>query len=256
MLTNYVNTEHFLQKDTLKINPYLEKECPAALSFLNALKKQGLNPEKPSEVYKNGTFGWHGPRSDEKIKSIAFNNLIISFRRSQFYGQGEYCTTTADPIQSSTSWGNTNTILVFFILKFDPFFNLNTHYVINNPSQDEMYMVPILIATFNDRVPIQLYQEGHSINRYEWQFEEGKEGSNVYRKMVGQGKNIELQTLFEEKYQQYKNDSSKSSFTLKIKGTSNNFLTKTVTYLYDFNKMEQQNTATKRVRKIRRINIY
>jgi len=96
-------------------------------------------------------FGWHGTRTPEAVLGIAFENLDPSRRSLQLYGPGEYC--AMDAAYSQGYWGNTNTLFLFFILKnpTNPHFKLDKHYVINNPSRDMIFMVPILIATFNDQ---------------------------------------------------------------------------------------------------------
>jgi len=247
-----VNHNNRLQRNTLKINPYLKNGCPAARSFINALERQGLNPNSYYNIIVNGVNGWHGTRSDKNIKSILENNLNISFRSGQNFGPGEYCATDSNYSINNLYWGDTNTLIVFFILKNNPFFLLNTHYVINNPSQEEMYMVPILIATFNDRIPVDLNNNNNAPPRieYEWQWEEDIVGPEKFLKMgIGQPIETDLQITFEEKYQIFLKDSSKNEFTITIKRLNDK---RTVPYKYNLKTMIQTNTETQWTRRLRR----
>lgn len=79
-------------------------------------------------------------------------------RSGQCYGPGEYCAVSNSYSQSGY-WGNTNTLFLFFILRNNPYYKLDTHHVVNNPSRNEMYMVPILVATFNKQVPLKIEDE-------------------------------------------------------------------------------------------------
>ena len=53
----------------------------------------------------------------------------------------------------------------------NPYYKLDCHSVINNPSQDEMYMVPILVATFDNRNPPILSEEVQDC--WEWEDDAG-----------------------------------------------------------------------------------
>ena len=39
--------------------------------------------------------------------------------------------------------------LIFILKNENPYFKFDYHYVVNNPSKNEIYMIPILVATFN-----------------------------------------------------------------------------------------------------------
>jgi len=123
---NDVNAKNRLQTNTLEINPYLKQRCLAARSFINALQRQGSNPNSYDEIFVNGVYGWHGTRSDKNIKSILENNLNITFRKGQYFGPGEYCATKSNYSIDNGYWGSTNTLIVFFILINNPFFIQNT----------------------------------------------------------------------------------------------------------------------------------
>ena len=153
-LAENVNYKNRIQPHTLRQNPNLLRGCPAAQSFIAALAKLNLNPDSPETVMNHGTFGWHGTRTAQAVVNIAENNLDPSPSRrcGQAYGPGEYFAMNPNYSQGAY-WGDTNTLFLFFILQEHPYYLLKTHYVINNPSQQEMYVVPILVATFNNQVP-------------------------------------------------------------------------------------------------------
>lgn len=151
----YASTTHPIQTQTLRKNPNLTKRCPAAEAFINAVIKLGLDVNCPEKILSAGEFGWHGTRTKEAIISISYENLKISLRK---YG-AEYAATFKNAYYSQQSFmGDTNSLLLFFILKDkNPYYSKNGEiFIIKNPSQNEMYMIPILIATFQNQTPIEI----------------------------------------------------------------------------------------------------
>jgi len=249
IMINYINHRHKLQTDTLRINSELEKGCPCGKKFLRALKTIGLNPDNPEKVYSQGIFGWHGTRTEQGVAGIAHNNFDPSRRSGQAYGPGEYCAKKPDYSQNSY-WGNTNTLFVVFILKNNPCYTENEHYVVNNPTHgNEMYMVPILIATFNQQTPIAITCNNVSHQRtdvitWEWKADNQWEAYGV-----GQDFPENLQISIEDSFQKYKTHVGASTVALSLKRLNDK---NTENYLIDFKSKNQTNSKTKFVREIRR----
>jgi len=210
-----------------------------------------------AEVFAQGVpFGWHGTRTPEAFASISHDNLDPARRSGQACGPGEYCA-----VQAATSFSycaSTMSLFVFFIIKNCTYYKLSTHYVINNPSPSEMYMVPILIATFNQQAPLNITcnQTNQNQNQnqtspllmgiqWEWHNDSGWV-------CYGSGQSIGSSALvaIEHSYTQFKQGSAAASLTLSFtrlndKGTDN--------YLIDFTKRNQINTRTGYARQIRRV---
>jgi len=235
---------------TLCINTELEKGCPVGEKFLNALKKLRLSPENPQKVFDSGVpFGWHGTRNALAVSGIAHENLDPGRRSGQLFGPGEYCADDASYSQDGGYWGTTNTLFVFFIIRHCPYYKFSTHHVVNNPSASEMYMVPILVATFNDQVPLPIdcpskSQKPSSI-KWEW---ENDDGWTYY----GKGQPVGNNALFaiEDSYQRFKAGTGASSLSLSFVRLNDNI---TANYIIDFIQKKQMNSATKYNRKIRRL---
>ena len=216
-----------------------------------ALKKRGLDPSAttPETIASLGIYGWHGTRTAENLIRIAFGNLDPKKRSGQACGPGEYCAVNPSTSQGGY-WGNTNTLFLFFILRQNnPYYTLNGHYVINNPSQNEMYMVPILIATFNTQVPLKIESDALTntipIKRPVWEWL--NQDWTAYG--FGLPTMSSTQITIEELYQKYMQRVSTQTFTLTFIRLDNN---NTDTYEIDFDKMKQKNMRTNYVRDIRR----
>ena len=248
-LKENVNYKNRMQPHSLRQNPNLSRGCPAAQSFIAALAKLNLNPDNPEKVIDHGTFGWHGTRTAQAVISIAENNLdpSPSRRRGQACGVGEYF--AKDPVYSQGRyWGDTNTLFLFFILNNHPYYLFNHHYVINNPSQQEMYVVPILIATFNNQVPLKI--EPDKIIRYQIKWEWKDDSGWIPYGTGQQTSKSSIQNAIEEMYQKYQTGISISVFTLTFIRLNNH---KTDVYKIDFSLMKQTNMRTNYERKIQRV---
>uniref|UniRef100_A0A6B2LA52 WWE domain-containing protein n=1 Tax=Arcella intermedia TaxID=1963864 RepID=A0A6B2LA52_9EUKA len=214
---------------------------------MNALKTLQLDVNNPEQIIKNGVFGWHGTKTDQAVQLIAHHNLDPGRRSGQVYGPGEYC---AKDYRTSFSYmGPTETLFLFFILKKCKPYSFNVHYVINNPvGGNEMYMIPVLIATLNKRVPININcaevgtMKG-GLSKWQWKDEKGWVD-------YGKGQNFEwnLQAVIEEAYQKYKSNRGTPliSFTfIRLKDKEKQ------RYTLDFQAMTQKNNQTNFVRTIR-----
>ena len=123
-----------------------------------------------------------------------------------FLDLAKYC--AVDPKYSQgLYWGDTNTLFVFFILCKCYFYELNTHHIVKNPSHNEMYMVPILIATFNNLIPLEI--DPHNVT-YLWKF---KDDSGFKPIGTGQSNESTVQFTFEKIYQNFRIGISQSKFT-------------------------------------------
>lgn len=247
-LTTYVNVKNVLQTHTLKKNLYLENGSPSARSFIAAMNKINLNPSSPQTVFSAGRFGWHGTSNDQNLLNILYANLDPKRRSGQAYGVGEYCAVDPDYSQSGY-WGTTQTLILFFILeKNNPYYLLNYHYVTRNPSQKEMYMVPILIATFNNRNPPIELDPQNEINDFSWEW---LDDSGFIQYGKGQINIFSTQKTIEEMYKKYKNGQAANCFTLRFVRLNNSIADD---YKIDFGSMNQTNIRTNYTRNIRRIN--
>ena len=163
---------------------------------------------------ENGVYGWHGTRPAENVINIAHGNLDPSRRSGQLYGSGEYCAENPEYSQG-VYWGETNTLFLFFILKNPPnrYYKFQTHHVTNNPSKDRMFMVPILIATYNNQIPLKIEPDGFAdvIHDYVWEWK-GQLRWEEYG--CGQINKNQIQSTIEEMYQKYCHDKSKAVFTM------------------------------------------
>jgi len=252
--TNY-NGKHTLNFETLTMNHELEKGCPVAISFLSALEKMKLDPENPEEVCASGTFGWHGTRTSDNVSAIAHHNLDPQRRSGQVYGPGEYCAINASYSQGCY-WGDTNTLFLFFIItKNCEYYKLSTHHVMNNPGKSEMYMVPILLATFNNAPPITIKCDCKPLPvnneldiNWEWQDDKGwvKYG-------VGQKADTNVQAVVEECYDNFMRRTGASCLLLSFTRLRDNKVDK---YLIDFKAKKQINQRTNYERAIRRVAVF
>jgi len=257
VLQNYSNTQHKLQTHTLRINSELLKGCPVGIKFLNALKKLKLDPNDPEKIFAKGIpFGWHGTKTDQNLTSIAHENLDPTRRYGQVFGPGEYC--AQDPAVATGYWGNTNTLILFFILKSN-FYTINTHHIVNNPSPNEMYMVPILIATFNNQVPINFEcknrssqkKEENKINySWEWKDDDGWKAYGLDRNGAVTDNCIQSAKTIENGYKSYQKGSAVSTMGLNFVRLKDGA---TQNYLIDFENRNQTNQSTKFQREIRRL---
>ncbi|KAH3766037.1 hypothetical protein Pelo_2095 [Pelomyxa schiedti] len=59
--------------------------------------------------------------------------------------------------QSIFNKGNTNTLMLFWLIKECDYYHMNHHYVVDNPPNGEMYCVPVLVATFDGAAPLPFY---------------------------------------------------------------------------------------------------
>lgn len=199
-----------------------------------------------------GVFGWHGTSTKDAVLNITKNNLDKNRRSGQVFGSGEYCAVDAGYPQKYGYWGSTSTLILFFILKDNsPCYKLNTHYVIDNPKEsNEMYMVPILIATFDDQTPliqeemIDNVKEIPNQNKSIWKWH-NDDGWKEY----GEGQYIreESQKIIEKMYQNYKNEKNVSKFTLAFIRLNDK---KSHNYEIDLQEMRQKNLRTGYIRKI------
>ena len=243
-----------LQYHTLKINPNLKMDCPAFEKFLNALRKSNLDPKSVNfeKILNRGVFGWHGTRSSIDIPNIAWYGLDPRKRKKNLlHGQGEYCAENPNYSIDSGYWGDTNTLFLFFILKIAPFYKFQIHHVVNNPlDSDEMYMVPILVATFNNQIPWELSPKFVNYSpqfNWEWLDESGWV-------LYGEGQPIEKQTqvIIESMYQKFQKEQIYDKFVLSLVRLNNKA---TDAYEIDLLKMRQTNKRTSFSRNIRRVPI-
>jgi len=247
-----VSRDHQLQRHTLRINSNLMKGCPAAQQFVKSLMRLNLDPTftKQEQIESYGTWGWHGTNKSDNVRRIAWENLDIQKRKRHLFGTGEYCAKSA--CDSFGYWGETNTLFLFFILeKNNQYYSFKTgpgYHVINNPEQNEIYMVPILIATFNNQVPlpIELGNINPNINLPVWNW---KNESGWVAYGVGQTSMTNCQISIEEMYQKHLAGSSTDNFTLTLIRLNNR---KTEIYHVDFRNMRQINIRTNFNRKIER----
>lgn len=253
----YVNTSNTLQTSTVRMNPNLEKGTFGARSFMAGLEHCGLNPAvtDPQTILQLGVFGWHGTPTAESVLSIAIENLDPGRRRAR---SGEFCGTRQEYSQTARYWGNTNTLFLFFILKNPPnqYFTFNGHYVTNNPSRNLMFMVPILVATFNNQVPLRLEPDNvqnpipnpinNNVRLPVWQW---KNDSSWEVYGVGQDNDLDVQPIIESQYQGYLSGRSVLMFTLTFKRLNDR---RTDTYGFDFSTMTQKNMRTGYTRQIQR----
>ena len=239
-----------LQPNTLRINSNLMKGCPAAKSFIAALKKLNLDPSvtDPDQIANHGVWGWHGTRSAANVINIAYGNLDPQRRHGQAYGPGEYCAVNPETSQVAY-WGETNTLFLFFILKNAPYYQLRTHYVVNNPNINEMYMVPILIATFNNQAPMRIEPENVNPSPIDLAIWNWMNDSGWVAYGVGQVSISSCQLAIEAMYQNYAAGAAVDNFTLHLKRLNNGQYD---IYHIDFRNMRQINMRTNYVRKIDR----
>lgn len=232
-----------LQFHTLRINPALERGCPAAKKFISGITSLNLNPNDHKTIYQNGVpFGWHGTRNVQAVIGITHNNLLPSLRSGQAYGPGEYCAVGAD--YSQRCWGNTNTLFVFFIVKCK-YYKFSTHHVVNNPLDGGlMFMVPILIATFGTQTPLDLGATQN--NNVKWEWMDDSEWVEYGR---GQSFQDTSQIILEESYQKYCRGTGLPSITLAFTRLNDRNVNN---YRIDFSKLQQINSCTNYIRKIRR----
>lgn len=253
VVNGYANPKHTLQQNTIRINSELEKDCPVGQKFLNALKKLNLNPSNPNEIYQRGVpFGWHGTRTPEAVAAVSHENLDPGRRRGQAYGKGEYC--SINPAYSQGGyWGNTRTLFLFFIIKDCPFYTFNTHHVVNNPSKDEMYMVPILLATFDTQSPLKIECQSNpppvEQNKVKVQWEWWNDTVWIeYGK--GQPVTDNSQIALESAFAQFKTGSGNTQMLMAFVRLNDK---NTSQYLINFQTKTQINQGTNFVRKIRRL---
>ena len=240
-----VNYHHTLQTNTIRINSNLVKGCPAAQSFVAALKRLNLDPStiSPEQIRSFGVYGWHGTRNADNVMSIALGNLDPRRRTGQAFGPGEYC--ADDMSHSQAYWGNTNTLFLFFILtQNNPYYRHQSYHVVNNPSQEEMYMVPILIATFDHQIPLKIEPEPKPTNLWKWKDDDGFKPFGI-----GQLNMPLVQFTVEKMYQKFQNGISSLKFTYTFIRLNNK---KTDIYKIDFSNMKQTNIRTGYTRDISR----
>ena len=121
-------------------NPFLsDLECPAVRSFMYGLRERRFE--------EAGVFGWHGSGKAEAIVNICWTNLDVHRRSGQVHGPGEYF--APSPTVSLAYSRGTGHMLTFFCFHGPQFSSHGNYcYVEDNPSNDVMFQLPLLIVSF------------------------------------------------------------------------------------------------------------
>lgn len=146
---SFLQTEWTGMSDPVKkftVNPHLyDPTSPSVKCFQAALQKHG--------GHTPGYFGWHGTATTDAVKAIAKTNLDTGRRSGQVHGPGEYFGIKPS---TSASYDGCNNMLLFWAIDAANITKVQGTYayVVNNPSNDCMYCIPVGIVTYGSGTPI------------------------------------------------------------------------------------------------------